>query len=1210
MKTLRVFVSSVVSGYQEYRNVAKCAILSLGHVPVLMEDSAALPDSPQRACLGEVERSDVVVLLMGARYGDAQESGLSATHEEWVHARSIRRKVLVFVEKVSNREPEQQAFVDQVEDWVHGHFRKGFSSSLELSLKIVAALRRRELEMVDEDLDQDPAERLPPTCRRRVEALRRRFPVEARHLVSWLSDPTCRTGGDLSFLVDNPPEWLVAGGHLAWEAISDYMDAYGIPASNASRRKAIEAGSPRRFLYLIDQAVEAADEENLDQAEALLDQVPSGHPLLTAARSRIAGDAEGVVNSIATVEPTTFADPDLALSRVMILTWAYGQREQYNLATEVLREANKQFPKHAALLFYQGNMVMGLAGQAGWGTAAGREFLTEVVEVAIQSRDCFRLWSGPSYHAVALATKALHLLEEPHKVVNVASREPEGEATAAEADSPEVRQHLAFAYLALDRHDEIDALQIEGITDPFERAYIRGMRARAAGDESAASLLRAAFSKAQDCPSRRKALWGLAMCGEVDEAAMSEATESDAALFRGIAAFNRDNIPAAIKTLWPHRLESIFHAIYLGQALEQDGDPDKAAETLREAAVQLEEVSLLVSAAEILVEHHRFGKAESVVTGALAQNPSQAEQHRLEELLVTIAQGLEDWPNAEVYARGMVQESPQNEQAAWVVVYALHRQGKNQPAWDYLVRHDLMPFNKDTARIAILLCRLVAATTQDAERLLSIAGMYADSERIVGTALMTLMSLGDRVSLDEGQRTRLGEMVDDFVARYPHSDILQTFSAATPEEIMEKLATLQPPIPEEVVDLIENVRHGLLPYGALLWVRDLPYAAMLLSVAAGWLTAIPSDVTRSERERSAALRALGGRVAVDTSVVVVGVATEFDLRGLGEEFEAVLVADELTSDARTAVSWAKEPVVGVVGYDSLFERPTIREIDETQRQAMVEKAESVSEILSSWQQVRSGHLPPPTHPEVTERLRPWDASVRVAASLDDCALWCDDVALRALAEEEGIPTFGTWALREALASVPENAWPAPNTEIKMRLLKAQIADVPISLNELKQAAEDAEESHIAVNCFLARPRIWIESPQHAVTWCLDSVRELKGGPHQQQVLGILNAACYGWGAAVPPLARQAVMGTVLGGTMLIISDPNMTPQLLMASRYAANELDPRNTSDPLEEAVGDMLNHLEATIGPGPAARTLIQLFSQADPADRQVVASIVFHER
>lgn len=1214
MRPLRVFVSSVEGGYEEYRAAAKCAIASLGHVPVLMErpETAASPDSPQTACLGEVESSDIVVLLMGARYGDLQHSGLSATHEEWVRARSIRRKVLVFVEKVDIREPEQQAFVNQVEHWVDGHFRKKFSSPLELSLRIVAALRKREMEIADEDVDLDPVEGLPPTCRRRVEALRRVAPVAARHLINWFSDPACRTGDDLSFLLDHPPEWLTAGGHLAWEAISDYMDAYGIPGSDGPREKAIEAGSPRRYLYLINQAAVAADQDKVEQAKTMLDQVPSDYPLRTAALARIKGDAEAVVNAITSAEEGVFddPDPDLALSRVMILTWAYMGLGRYNLAAEVLQEANQRFPKHAALLFNHANTVMGMAGQAGWGTPGGRELLTEAVDIAIEARDSFRLWSGPSHHAVALATEALHLLEEPHKVVNLASREPDGAATGTEAKSPKVQQNLAFAYMALGRHADIDDLRIEGIDDPFERAYMRGMRAHAAGDEAAASMLRVALSKARDYPSRRKALWGLAMCGEVDEAALSEVTEADAALFRGIGAFNRGDLPAAINALRRHRLESFFHAVFLAKALEQDGNPEEAVDTLRNAAAQFGEVSLLVSAAEILVEHDRFGAADSMVKDALAQNPSQAERFRITALLVAVAQGLEDWPTAEAYARGVVQESPQNERAAWVVVYALHRQGKNQLAWDYLVRSDLLPFNEDTARLAILLCRLVAATTQDAERLLKIAGMYADSEKIVGAVLMTLMSSGDRVGLDQGQRRRLGELMDDFVGRYPQSDRLRTFSADSPEETLEMLAALQQPVPEEVMSVIEKVRQGFLPYGVLSWVRDLPYAAVLLSMGAGWLTAIPSDATRREREREAARRAMGGSVAVDTSAVVVGVAAEFDLRGLGDEFEAVLVADELTSDARMAVFWAKEPVVSVVGYDSLLERPTVSEIDEAQRQAMVDKAESASETLASWQQVTSGHLPPPTHIDATERLKPWDASLRVAASQDGCALWCDDIALRALAEQEGIPTFGTWALLEALASIPENAWSAPTTDIKMRLLKGQIADVPISLVELHQAIENTEDSHVAVNCFLARPRIWIEGPQHALGWCLNRVQELKAGSQRQQVLGLLYAACYGWGTAVPPLARNAVIGTLLGGAILVVSDPATTPQLLMASRYAANELAPKNPSDPLADAVKNMLNHLENTIGPDRAAQTITLLFSEADAPDRRIVASIVFGDR
>ena len=1202
-------MSSVVGGYEEYRRVAKDAIECLGHVPVLMERVPASPDSPQTACLTEVENSDVVVLLMGARYGYTQPSELSATHEEWVHARSINKKVLVFVERVYDRETKQEAFVKTVEEWVDGHLRKQFSTPLELSLRIVAALRKREREMSEEDLDQDPAERLPPNCRARVEALRNIYPVTARRIVSWLSDPASRTAGALSRLLDNLPGWLIEADYHAWEAISDFMDAYGIPGSDAPRKRAIEADSPRSSLYLIEQAAAAAKQGNLAQAERLLGRVPSDSPLLAAARARINNDPASVAAELEKTGLCTSDDPDLALSSVVMLTWAYMSLERFNLAAEVLRAANQQFPGRAGLLFYQANSTLGMAKQAGLGSTSSRELLAEVVEIALRSRDCFRLWDGPSHHAVALATQALLLLEDSQKVVDLSSVEPKGESTASEANDPAVRRNLTFANMMPGQRDANDTTGLEGIEDPFERTFIQGVQAQKVSDAAAASLLRRALAKADDYPSRRKALWGLAMCGKIDEAALAKSTEADAALFRGVAAFHRGHMPEAINCLRPYRLESVFHATYLARTQDQSGDGDEAVETLLNAAEHLEDVSLYVSAVEILVKNGRFDKAEPIATKALAQSLSPGERHRLRTLLVSIAQGLENWQMVDSYARALIGESSQNQWAAWMVVYALHRQGRNQPAWDYLVRNDLIPYNEKTARLATTVCRAVDATTHDAERLLNIAGTYTDTEEVVGTALMTLMTASDHIRLRESQRTRLSELMEGFVARYPQSDILQVYSAESPEEIMEKLATLQQPHSEQVRRLIEKVRYGILPYGVLLWAHALPYAAVQMSLKAGWLTAIPADKDRRDRERQAAREALGGKVVVDTSVAVLGVTSGLDLRQLSDEFKVVLVTDELVSDARTAVTWAKEPVVAFTGYDSVLDQPTITEIDEGQRRAMIEKAESVSEILSGWQQTRSGHLPPPVHLGAEERFKPWDSSVRVS-STDGCALWCDDLGLRTMAESEGIPTFGTWALLEALSSTPESTWPAPTTEMKMRLLRAQIADVPISLNDLSQTVDESDASNIAVNCLLARPHVWIENPSDTFGWCLERVRELCQGPHRQRVMGLLQAVCYGWGTVVPMSAQRAVVGGALGGAILIVSDPAMTPQLLTASRYATHELDPRAKPDPLPEAAHKMLKFLETAIGPNRAAQRLILLFSEAEPADRHVVASIVFSDR
>ena len=90
-----VFVSSVVGGYEKYRKAAKEAVKALDYEPVVMESThPASPVSSQEACLTEIGDSDVVVLLLGKRYGTPQESGKSPTHEEWDHARGLGKRVL------------------------------------------------------------------------------------------------------------------------------------------------------------------------------------------------------------------------------------------------------------------------------------------------------------------------------------------------------------------------------------------------------------------------------------------------------------------------------------------------------------------------------------------------------------------------------------------------------------------------------------------------------------------------------------------------------------------------------------------------------------------------------------------------------------------------------------------------------------------------------------------------------------------------------------------------------------------------------------------------------------------------------------------------------------------------------------------------------------------------------------------------------------
>jgi hypothetical protein len=141
---VRIFISSIIGGYEAYRAAAAEAAETLGHQVVRAEDFPASSATPQQACLAAVRKSDLVVLLIGGRYGAPQPSGLSATHEEYREAKE-RKPVLVFVESGVERDPEQQDFLDEVEAWATGHYRRSYSTPDELKRELLRALHDHEL---------------------------------------------------------------------------------------------------------------------------------------------------------------------------------------------------------------------------------------------------------------------------------------------------------------------------------------------------------------------------------------------------------------------------------------------------------------------------------------------------------------------------------------------------------------------------------------------------------------------------------------------------------------------------------------------------------------------------------------------------------------------------------------------------------------------------------------------------------------------------------------------------------------------------------------------------------------------------------------------------------------------------------------------------------------------------------------------------------
>jgi hypothetical protein len=150
---MKVFISSVIQGFEEYRAAAMRACRALRHEVKRAEDFAASSASPQQACLAGVRWADVVVLLVGGRYGESQPSGLSATHEEYREARE-RVPVLAFVQERVEREPAQREFLREVRAWTAGHITASFTDVDELRDAVTAALRDLELSRAAGPVDE------------------------------------------------------------------------------------------------------------------------------------------------------------------------------------------------------------------------------------------------------------------------------------------------------------------------------------------------------------------------------------------------------------------------------------------------------------------------------------------------------------------------------------------------------------------------------------------------------------------------------------------------------------------------------------------------------------------------------------------------------------------------------------------------------------------------------------------------------------------------------------------------------------------------------------------------------------------------------------------------------------------------------------------------------------------------------------------------
>jgi hypothetical protein len=134
------FVSSVIEGFESYREAAAVGLKAAGVTPLRVEDLPSTDRSPRNVCLDLVEACDIYVVIIGSRGGWTSPSGMKVTEEEYEHAKALGKPILAFLEDV-RRDEDAERLAREISDYVHGAFRSTFSGPNELAEAVERAVR-------------------------------------------------------------------------------------------------------------------------------------------------------------------------------------------------------------------------------------------------------------------------------------------------------------------------------------------------------------------------------------------------------------------------------------------------------------------------------------------------------------------------------------------------------------------------------------------------------------------------------------------------------------------------------------------------------------------------------------------------------------------------------------------------------------------------------------------------------------------------------------------------------------------------------------------------------------------------------------------------------------------------------------------------------------------------------------------------------------
>ncbi len=863
-----------------------------------------------------------------------------------------------------------------------------------------------------------------------------------------------------------------------------------------------------------------------------------------------------VPDAVAEADPAALAAEPVSLAFLA----ARAQRQKdANTAVRYLGEGLRALPDSTPLMI---ELAAALQARVVTGQSpVEADDLRRMEELAQAALDQRRRWAGPSAQALAMLIRRHMLAGAFQTAARLAVALPEGGATEDEACTDEVLILGTQAAMTTGDRELADRIGSRAAS-AHARTVVRALTADA-GLPAAEQVALWRATLADDSPPESQVLalhrlaclgaWPLPELDTMHSAGVIGDSYRDILAARSLAS--RGEVTAAVASLRGYAGSSPTAAEILVDVLE---DAERYEEALEEAARGFDrfgESILAHKRLNLLVLVGRPGDAATEAHRLLARADTAPELRiRTRGRLIIHYAHTGDWAGVEEQARAGLGESPDSVGFQWNLIAATLNQGRLQRAYDLLEQFRPEITAIPQAQVWLSLHMHYGFSHDDIEASLDMIDRWADDVAFTGQVLSDLAT-AEGLLRPDGSAV-LPEMKPDTLRRF--QDRITSYIAAnpggpirpftgTPQQFLDVLRVQQAALTEGARSITKHIQGGQSFAGALSAFLGRSYARDLLEQACGMLTAVTPDLAPFASELAAARAALDHLVVIETSAIVVATI----LPGRWPCLRGAFTEIRMTRDAWNDIHDARNDLLREPGtvFSISFEpagRADIRpQATSGTHEYLTRRFHEISRAMND--------LTLTTAPDLGQFAKytfhgadPALSPVSVCA-VTGAPLWSDDVAVRGLATQHGIPAFGTVALLHVLIETGR----AEDTlrQDALVLARNNIGDLVLTAEEFMNLARENGYLPGPATSIIRRPLFWA-GPEPAQAIFLELAESVS--QHATDTLTAwLQAACVGLAARFPhpESARQATALAEAAATK-IQADAEARASLIDAAKNA------------------------------------------------------------